>query len=335
MTGSVSHTLEAALQRTWRRRSVAAYLLWPFGLAYCAVAVLRRLAYRYGLLTVTRLPVPVVVVGNLTVGGTGKTPLVIRLTEHLRDVGFRPGVVSRGYGGAGRAWPYLVTAATPPGLVGDEPVVIARRTGCPVIVDPDRPRAANALVEGFDCDIVVSDDGLQHYALGRTVEVAVIDGTRRFGNGLCLPAGPMREPSSRLAQTDMVVCNGGIPAAGEFAMTVVAAPPVRVADCATAADLARLRAQPVHAFAGIGSPERFFDSLRGLGLTVREHPLPDHHRYRPADLDVPADAAILMTEKDAVKCVQLDDGRMWFVPVNAELGAEFFAKFTACLAVAE
>lgn len=315
--------MSARLQAAWYdRRSLLAAALSPLGWLFCAVAWLRRGIYR--VLPLGRLPVPVVVVGNLTVGGTGKTPLVIWLAQRLRAAGYRPGIVSRGYGGQARHWPQQVRADSDPAAVGDEPVLIARRTGCPMAVGPKRVTAARALLAHHDCDILLSDDGLQHYRLRRNVEVAVIDATRRFGNGRCLPAGPLREPLSRLRSVDLLVANG---AAGgrEHAMRLEGEQLCGVADDRPGPSLRELHGQAVHAVAGIGNPERFFERLRRSGLRVEPHPMPDHHRFEPGDLDFGDALPVIMTEKDAVKCRRLPDGAAprWYLPVDAVLPPEF------------
>ncbi len=279
--------------------------------------MLRRGAYRCGLLHQQRIPVPVVVVGNITVGGTGKTPLVVALAKLLCRAGYRPGVVSRGYGARHRPAPQLVTAASDPACAGDEPVLIARRCGCPVVVDRDRPRGARELVRR-GCDIILADDGLQHYALGRDIEIAVIDGRRRFGNGFLLPAGPLRERRSRLQQVDLVVANG-CARAGEHPMHLRLGPAVNLLDSGRTRALAQWRGCQVTALAGIGDPERFFADLRGYGLQVQGRALPDHHRFRSADLVIDSGQSLLMTEKDAVKCGSWSRAEHWYVPVEAEL----------------
>jgi tetraacyldisaccharide 4'-kinase len=298
----------------------------PLAALFWLVSTLRRLAYRRGVLASARLPVPVVVVGNLTVGGAGKTPLVIWLARHLGDRGIRVGVLSRGYGGDTRAFPVEVTATTDPGLVGDEPVLIALRAGCPVVVDPDRGRGARWLLERQPCDLLVADDGLQHYRLARDLEIVVVDGERRFGNGLLLPAGPLREGRGRLRTVDLVVVNGGVPQPGEHAMALRAREAWALAQPENRRSLEAWRGQRVHAVAGIGNPERFFRMLEGLGLAVDALPFPDHHAFRAADIDPPGGRPVLMTEKDAVKCRAFAGPRHWVVPVDAEPDPGFIRR---------
>ncbi len=282
-----------------------------------------------GLRRPAKAPVPVVVVGNLTAGGTGKTPLVIALVEALRERGFHPGVVSRGYGGRVRA-PLLLDDRPDPAEVGDEPSLIRRRTRVPVAVARARPRAAR-LLGGSGIDVIITDDGLQNPSLARDVEICVIDGDRRFGNGRLLPAGPLRESVARLAACDFVVCNGGRARAGEIAMRLHGDIAVSLAGECSSRPLSSFAGQRVHGVAGIGHPARFFASLRAHGIGVIEHALPDHHAITAADLAFGDDLPVLMTEKDAVKCVVGADARMWCVPVRAELPPAFFDSLAAAL----
>jgi len=290
------------------------------------LAALRRQAYARGWLRVYRAPLPVIVVGNITVGGSGKTPLVIWLVETLRQAGLRAGVVSRGYGGRARQWPQAVEPHSDPVLVGDEPVLIAHRTACPVMVAPDRGAAIRALLAHHELDVIVADDGLQHYAMARDLEIAVIDGQHRLGNGWCLPAGPLREPAARLATVDWVVNNGGPAETGEYLMRL---------EMAQAINLRSGRQRPlrdfgpVHAVAGIGHPQRFFAQLHQQGLRLTPHPFADHHRYTAQELAL--DGEVLMTEKDAVKCRHFAHERLWYVPVQARLEPEFKTTLLARL----
>jgi tetraacyldisaccharide 4'-kinase len=259
----------------------------------------------------------------LTVGGTGKTPLTLWLVEFLQAVGYKPGVISRGYGGGKQNQPLAVHADTDPAQAGDEPVLIARRTGCPVVVFPKRVEAGLALLADNDCDILIADDGLQHYALARDVEIAVVDGERRFGNGYCLPAGPLREPVERLDEVDLIVSRGAAQS-GEFAMTLQPGAAVNLVDAGLRKPLAEfVGTRPLFAVAGIGHPQRFFDDLRSAGLTLEGRAFPDHHRFQATDFDFAGTAPVLMTEKDAVKCVNFADARLWAVPLRAELPTAF------------
>ena len=290
---------------------------------YAGITALRRRLYRSGILRTHRIGKPVVVVGNLTAGGTGKTPLTIALIDALRSRGLRAGVVSRGYGGTERG-PLLVDETTSPAQVGDEPLLIHLRTHAPVAIGRDRVAAAQLLLQSADVDVVIADDGLQHYRLGRDVEICVVDGARRFGNARLLPAGPLREPLARLAAIDFRVCNGGEPHDGEIAMRLVNDGAYRVDDPLFRAELAAFEGQRVHAVAGIGNPRRFFGSLRALGIDAIEHPFADHHHYVAGDLAFGDDAPVLMTEKDAVKCRAFAPSHWWALPVAAQLPSDFF-----------
>ncbi len=306
---------ESWLNRIWYDRRAPPWWLIPLSLAYGALCGSRRLLYARRLLRAIRLPRPVIVVGNLTVGGTGKTPLVCWLAARLAERGFAPGIVTRGYGGSGRAV-RLIQGGDDPAVVGDEPILLARRTGVPVAVGRDRPAAAQLLVQA-GCDVIVSDDGLQHYALARDCEIVVIDGDRRFGNGWLLPAGPLREPRTRLNAADIVVVNGGRALLdGALSMRLEAKSAVALSgDRMT--PLPAFAGREVHAVAGIGHPERFFNTLRAHGIEVIGHPLPDHARLAPEDIDFPDLRPVLMTEKDAVKCSRSAHERHWYVPVSA------------------
>ncbi len=310
-------SLQSWLNRVWYRRRPPPWLVPASGL-YAAVSALRRAAYRRGWLAVQRVGCPVLVVGNLSVGGTGKTPLVIWLADRLAAAGRRPGIMTRGYrGSAGAA--RLVGAEDSAALVGDEPVVLARRTGLPVAIGRARVEAARLLI-GAGCDVLVSDDGLQHYALSRDVEIVVIDGERRFGNGWLLPAGPLRESPRRLGRVDAIVLNGGVPSAGELAMRLEPGMVIGLRGGAPV-PLADFAGRTVHAVAGIANPQRFFRLLRAAGLEVIEHPFDDHADFRAADIRFADRNPVLMTEKDAVKCAGFADDRHAFVPVEACFGA--------------
>lgn len=314
--------MRAALQANWYGPGgFLTLVLLPVSWLFCAVVRLRRLAYRLRLPSRGRLPVPVVVIGNLTVGGTGKTPLVIWTAEFLKQHGYTPGIVSRGYGGRAKRWPQQVRGDSDPSVVGDEAVLIAGRTGCPMAVGPDRVAAARALLAHSDCDVILSDDGLQHYALRRDVEIAVIDGMRRFGNRRCLPAGPLREPLSRLASVDLLVSNGAA-AAREYAMRYRGRQLRRLLD-GEECELKSFDRRSVHAVAGIGNPEAFFVRLTQAGLRVIPHAFADHHAYRPEDLAFEDEKPVIMTEKDAVKCRRFAAPQHWYLPVAAELDPAF------------
>ncbi len=318
--------LAQRIQARWYTRS-AAIALMPLACLYGALVWLRRQAYEAGVFKTRRVARPVIVVGNISVGGSGKTPLVIALIRRLAAHGVTTGVVSRGYGGHALAYPLAVDRDTDPSQAGDEPVLIATRTGAPVYVAPDRVAAAHALCAAHPgVDLVVADDGLQHYRLARQAEIAVRDQARGYGNGWLLPAGPLREPLSRLARVDLEAVHG---ADGDYRLEIRTA--WRLIDEARCV-LDDLAGQTVHAVAGIGNPERFFDALTAHGLDVKAHPMPDHHRYTAADLVFDDDRPVLMTEKDAVKCRNMADSRLWAVPAEAILDDRFAARLDALIA---
>jgi tetraacyldisaccharide 4'-kinase len=300
----------------WYRNSPWLAPLRPLGWLVGRVA--RRRLERFRRHRVTP-PVPVLVVGNVTVGGTGKTPLVVALARRARERGLAVVVISRGYGSRVARYPHTVRAGDDAIQVGDEPVLIARRAGVPVILDPRRDRALAAARREHRPDLVISDDGLQHYALPRSAEVVVIDARRGLGNHRCLPAGPLREPATRLQQVDFIVANGG-DWPGALTMHLQPGRLVRLCDGERLdADAFRARFDTVHGVAGIGDPARFFRTLRALGLTVTPHAFADHHRFTPADLTFADGDPVIMTEKDAVKCQGFDDPRLWMLPVRAVL----------------
>ncbi|MFQ5756914.1 MAG: tetraacyldisaccharide 4'-kinase [Acidiferrobacterales bacterium] len=306
----------SVLQKCWHKNTLLTFVLLPLSWFYCALVMLRGALYRLGVKRMVRLPVPVVVVGNITVGGTGKTPLVLWLVRFLNQRGYRPGIVARGYRGRSATWPRHVHPESDPQMTGDEPVLLARNAPCPVVVGPDRAEAAQVLVREDHCDVIVSDDGLQHYAMARDVEIAVIDGDRRFGNGHCLPAGPLREPLRRLRRVNTRVTNGK-PQAGELGMQLEHLGFRRVDVPGVGKPLTAFAGQRAHAIAGIGNPQRFFDQLRALGIEVVEHEFPDHHRFRESDVRFSDEAPVIMTEKDAVKCKHLVGDRHWYLAVEA------------------
>lgn len=297
-------------------------LSWLFGL----IAAVRRGLYRHGILRAAALPVPVIVVGNITVGGTGKTPLVIWLARALMARGLHPGILSRGHGGANAA-PRAVQASAAPQEVGDEPLLLAQ-AGAPVWIGRDRVAAARGLLAANpETDVLLADDGLQHYRLPRSIEILVVDGERGFGNAALLPAGPLREPVGRAASVDFIVVNGAPSAAAApngmavptFTMRLAGERFVSLLDAARTAGADAFRGRRVHAIAGIGNPGRFFASLRALGLDPVCHAFADHYAYSARDLALPEADAILMTDKDAIKCRALADARMWTLPVEAAI----------------
>jgi tetraacyldisaccharide 4'-kinase len=306
--------------RFWYHRGPLAWLLWPASVLFRLAVTVRRLMYKLRLLPSSHPGIPVLVVGNLTAGGTGKTPLVIWIAEHLKRKGWSPAIVSRGYG-AQIDTPRAATIADDAATVGDEPIVLSRRSGCPVWVGADRVAVIKALREAHpDVDVLVLDDGLQHYRLRRDVEIAVVD-ARGFGNGFLFPAGPLREPASRLRSVDAVVSHGA-PVKG-YAMKLTGAELHRMTDAADRRPASAFARQKVHAVAGIGEPNRFFLHLGRLGVKPAPHPFPDHHQFTPQELDFGDDAPVLMTEKDAVKLRHAARPNWWVLPVTAELDAAF------------
>ncbi len=329
--------LSLKIRHGWQRPGWLNRLLYPLSLGYAGLMAARRRAYQLGVLKRHKPPAPLIVVGNISAGGVGKTPLVIELVEYLKSRGMKPGVVTRGYRGRSASWPRKVDEGVTAGEVGDEPLLIFRRCRVPVMAGPDRLRGARALVGEHGCDVVLSDDGFQHFALERDLDIVVMDGERRFGNGWCLPAGPLREPPAALARAGIIVINGrehghGQPRgqSGEnvFAMNVCIDRAVGLDGGQTRA-LREFAGHTVHAVAGIGNPGRFFRQLEAHGIRVTPHEYPDHHRFTPADLAFAAhdDRALLMTEKDAVKCEALGiapeiTARCWAVPLRVILAPE-------------
>ena len=306
----------------WYGSKLYGIFLLPLSWMYMLVISVRRFLFSTGLLKVRSLPVPVIVVGNISVGGTGKTPLIIWLAEILKKSGYKPGIISRGYSGSSKQWPVWVDEDIDPRIVGDEALLIAKQTSCPVVVGPQRVDDAIFLLKKTDCDVILSDDGLQHYALGRDIEIAVIDGSRRFGNGFCLPAGPLREPENRLQAVDFIICNGGRAHENEISMSLKGDVAINLAT-AEQRSLKHFTDRRCHACAGIGNPQRFFDLLTAAGLNCITHSFPDHYHYQSEDIDFNDNEPILMTAKDAVKCTGFAHDKHWFVPVRAELDVEF------------
>jgi len=311
------------LPELWYREPARPSLLQPLSWLYGVLLALRRRAYASGWLATERAARPVVVVGNLTVGGTGKTPLAVWLARELSARGLTVGILSRGYGRRGGE-PREVLAVSDWREVGDEPLLLARRSACPTLVAADRVAGARALA-ARGVDVIVADDGLQHLRLGRDCSILVIDGARGFGNARLLPAGPLREPLAALAAADLVVVNGEpthpslarLPRGELLAMHLLADQARRLDGGAEPRTLASFSGARVHAVAGIGNPQRFFQQLRAQGIEVLEHPFPDHHAFSAAELDFGDRLPVLMTEKDAVKCTQFADARLWYVPVAA------------------
>ncbi|MFT7243068.1 MAG: subfamily B ATP-binding cassette protein MsbA [Candidatus Azotimanducaceae bacterium] len=310
----------------WYNKTSWTRLLSPLSWVFTKVSTLRRHRIKPW-----HSPVPVIVVGNINVGGTGKTPLVVWIAEQLEANGHKPGIVSRGYGGKSRQYPLAVNRYSDTAEAGDESVMLARKTECPIVVDPDRCRAVQYLLEEYDCDVVISDDGLQHYALGREVEIAVVDAKRGLGNGLCLPAGPLREPPARLAEVDIVVVNGDAKidlTVPYMRMLIEVNGILRLSE--SIGESAKPEGLTVHGVAGIGHPERFFDTLKQLGYEVIEHRFDDHHLFKLTDLTFGDSLPVIMTEKDAVKCRQLGTDQIhhnfWYVDVSVAPDENFLPK---------
>lgn len=309
------------LQRHWYRITPLHLVLLPISWLFGALAAIRRALYRSRILSSHRLPVPVIVVGNISVGGTGKTPLTLALAEQLIQHGKRPLIISRGYGGSAQQ-AQVVTADCSAQQTGDEPLLMARRGICPVWVGRDRVSTARAALQAHpDCDVILCDDGLQHYRLARDVEIVVVDGLRRFGNGLLLPAGPLREPVSRLKSVDAVVVNGGTaaPASNEYAMRLSGDVFYNLLDPKKTAKTYCFQGLRNHAVAGIGHPQRYFDHLHAQGLSCTNHAFADHHAYTADELAFADCDALLLTEKDAVKCTAFADARYWMLRVDAQI----------------
>lgn len=322
---AVRDKLEAILNRIWYGKSYAYVLLLPLSVLFATVAALRRYLYRHGVLSSYKLSVPVVVIGNITLGGGGKTPVTLWLAKALKDKGLRPAIISRGYGGSGKDVTIKVTAKSDPGIVGDEPLVLASRSDCPVYVNPDRVTAANVAIDD-GADIIISDDGLQHYRLKRDAEIVVIDGSRGLGNGHLLPAGPLREPESRLASVDRIMVQGEVDGtqslygnrtedAGITQFSLAGETLLRISD-GVCRGLSEFAGKSVHAVAGIANPERFFRQLECHGINVIRHPLADHASITSEDVNFDDELDVVVTEKDAVKCSNFAHDHLWCQPVH-------------------
>jgi tetraacyldisaccharide 4'-kinase len=326
------------LESLWYRISPWHLLLWPLSLLYAAVTAVRRMFYRVGIFKTHSLPIPVIVVGNITAGGSGKTPLVIWLTEFLRGEGYTPGVISRGYGREG-CEVREVSGQCTPSQVGDEPLLIYRRAGCPVFVGRDRVAAAQALLHQYpQVNVIISDDGLQHYRLARAVEICAVDGERGFGNGLLIPAGPLRESEARLGSVDAIVVNRGSgynlikSNSYKYTMRLRGEQFLNLKHRNQTARAQDFVGKKIHALAGIGNPARFFSHLTSLGLAFTEQAFPDHHAFQAQDIQIETAEVILMTEKDAVKCESFATDHCWALAVSAELDGGFGQAVLAKLA---
>jgi len=325
----------------WQRRGTLFFLLYPFSILYGLISFLRQKLFHSHLKKTTSFNVPVIIVGNITIGGSGKTPVVIWLAKFLKAQGLKVGVVSRGYGGCAPHWPQVVKRHSDPRLVGDEAVLIVRQTASPMVVAPNRVAAVEQLLKENECDVVISDDGLQHYALERTMEIAVIDDVRLLGNGALLPAGPLREPVGRLISVDCIICsqnspdslNESIEARLKKQYNIQTLPALlmmqrapgdiyQLVDSKNKLNIDKVK-QPVHAVSGIANPSRFFDYLRSMGLRVIEHAYKDHHVFEKKDIDFCSNDIIIMTEKDAVKCETFVDKRHWCLPLQVTMSQVF------------
>ena len=308
----------------WYNKSLWLYLLTPFSLIYSFVASRRRRKFLSGKRNSWKPDTPIIIVGNITIGGTGKTPLVKYIANELRDLGYKPGIVSRGYGG-NYSGTHEVNSTSTYKETGDEAQILSK-LNLPFYLDRNRPRAVKSLVENNDCDVVIADDGLQHYQLGRDIEIVVIDGARRLGNASCFPAGPLRESSARLKSVDFIVNNGGPTSEGENLMTISPANFVHLNSNKSYSVNSWPMHNQVHAVAGLGNPGRFFDTLTRLGFEVIRHSFPDHHKFNQKDLYFLDNLPIIMTEKDASKCKHFGNTKIWYLTIEAELPNEFIAE---------
>ena len=314
--------LETLIEKVWYSKNIFSLLLSPLSLIYISIIYLRYTLYQLGLISITKINVPTIVIGNIVAGGTGKTPLVIWLAKHFKDKGFLPGIVSRGYGGTYLSNIELVKPTSNPMLVGDEPVIIARNTNCPVVVAKKRAKGAKELVEKYNCNIILCDDGMQHYSLARDIEIAVIDGQRRFGNNYCFPAGPLREPKSRIFKADLIVSKYNARTC-EHKMDYTYHQLVSLNELSKTIPISDLHGMTVHAIAGINNPDHFFSYLRSHKLELIVHKFPDHYSYTEDDVKFDDNFPVVMTEKDAVKCQNYSSDKHWYIPISAELSKSF------------
>ncbi|WP_152224550.1 tetraacyldisaccharide 4'-kinase [Pseudomonas sp. SCB32] len=316
----------------WYKGHPALALLKPLELLYRRVAQGRRRDFLSGVKPAYRAPVPIIVVGNVTVGGTGKTPMILWLIEHCRALGLKVGVVSRGYGAKPPQTPWRVRAEQAAAEAGDEPLMIVRRSGVPLMIDPDRSSAVRALLAEEPLDLILCDDGLQHYRLARDLELVLIDAARGLGNGRCLPAGPLREPAERLGEVDAVLHNGApSDPPGAFSFVLRPSALVNLASGERRGVEHFPAGQALHALAGIGNPQRFFATLEALNWRPIPHPFPDHAAYTAEQLRFTPALPLVMTEKDAVKCRSFAAPDWWYLAVEAQPSPAFVAWFDAQL----
>ncbi|MFW0072685.1 MAG: tetraacyldisaccharide 4'-kinase [Coxiella-like endosymbiont] len=308
----------------WYRptRSFLSYALNPFAFLYRGIVAIRRWLYRVGIKKINKFPALVIVVGNITVGGSGKTPFVIWLANRLKNCGFNPGMVSRGYGGKRGKSPVTVTVDSEPRVVGDEALLLVMKTSCPMVVCSNRSAAVTQLLRDYHCDIVISDDGLQHYTMGRDIEIIILDSDHQLGNECCLPAGPLREPKSRLRTVNFVIEKQLWP----LKIYQLHNPEKEIS-------LNELKGKTVHAIAGLGNPQSFFRQLELLGACVIAHPLPDHYVYQAKDFNFDDDKLIIMSEKDAIKCKFINNERLFCLSVNLVVPYQFQQEFFQVLSL--
>lgn len=315
----------------WYSKHPLRWILLPFSYLYLIGYFIHRLIYKTGIKKITKFNVPIIVVGNITVGGTGKTPLTIKLSEILQQQGYNPGIVSRGYKGTSKSFPKLVTDHSDPVEVGEEAALMAMRTKCPVAIGPQRVKAINLLLQNFSCDIILCDDGLQHHAIKKDIEIALIDGERKLGNQLCLPAGPLREPKKRLKSVDFVVMHERR-LTSHYSMALKVDEIYNLQNEYLKLEPQDMRDMIIHAVAGIGNPMSFFTSLRLMGLTINEHVFPDHHIYRKQDFAfLKPNEIMIMTEKDAIKCKKFAEKNFWVLSVCAVMNSKFTQDFLSIL----
>ena len=323
-TANSSHTsgLQKWLENIWYEKAKGAWILLPLTGLYCAISRVKRWKDTRNQV---QIDCPIIIVGNISVGGTGKTPLTIYTVKLLQENRYKPAIITRGYGGKATSWPQRVTATTDASLAGDEAVLMASRTSVPVYAGADRVSSITKILEHTDCDVIVSDDGLQHYKMPRDIQIAVIDGKRQLGNGYCLPAGPLRERKKRLDSCDLIVVNGeehkNYPSTW-LKMSLVGD---RLINLKTHEEqsLDQFSEKTVNAVTGIGNPQKFYKTLKQSDLKLICHDFPDHHNFKPNDLDFNNDYPVLMTEKDAVKCKAFANENVWVLPVTAVLDRQF------------